>query len=299
MRPAPISLDTPRWCPVAREDQCDFGPQVAHFDRHRSGSTVSVIRCRRCGIGLSRPPLSDVAFLYEDRTSQDFQQSPSRLTRAIKGLAFRQQARVLLEQIRCRPDRVIDFGCGGGLFTRKLADLLPSSIVIGTDFHLTPPAELGSDRYKPLERTADLAGQADLVLAMHVLEHDDDPAALLARMIAFGKPGGRVVIEVPNVDCIWARVFGRYWDAWYLPYHRVHFSRESLCGLIRHSGLTIEQQIDSCVPTFGRTIANLLGRGNSVPFLLLGIALHPIQWIGEHLSRQPSGLRVVARIPQP
>lgn len=291
------SRHTPRWCPVAHDDQCDFGPPVAHLDRHRSTGEASVIRCRRCGVGISRPPLSDVAFLYGDRTSQDFQQSNSRVTRAIKSVAFRRQARVILEQIRCRPGQVIDFGCGSGLFTRKLAELLPGSIVIGTDFHPTPPADLGNHHYEPLESTANLVGHADLVLAMHVLEHDDDPTALLARIAGLAKPGGCVVIEVPNVDCIWAGVFGRYWDSWYLPYHRVHFSRESLCSLIRRSGMTIELQTDSCIPTMGRTIANLLGRRNSVIFLLLGIALHPLQWLGERLSKRPSALRVVARIP--
>lgn len=296
---AEASCDIPRWCPDARDGRCDFGPPVSHRDSHRSTGSVSVIRCRRCGIGISRPPLADVAFLYEDRTSQDFQQSPSRLTRAIKNMAFRRQARALLDQVRCWPDRVVDFGCGSGLFTRKLAELLPGSNVIGTDFHPTAPAELGKDHYVPPQLTANLAGRADLVLALHVLEHDDDSAALLARIVRFAKPGGLVVIEVPNVDCFWTSVFGRYWDAWYLPYHRVHFSRASLCSLIRQSGLTIELQTDACIPTMGRTIANVVGRGNSVFFLLLGIALHPLQWLGERLSRRPSALRIIARIPSP
>lgn len=248
-------------------------------------------------MGISLPALPDVAFLYENRTSQDFQQSDSRLTHAIKAVAFRRQARVLLRQVRCRPDRVVDFGCGSGQFTRQLAELLPGSTVIGTDFHPTPPAELGNDRYRPLGSTDDLSGRADLVLAMHVLEHDDDPLAMLARIARFAKPGARLVIEVPNVDCIWAGVFGRYWDAWYLPYHRVHFSRESLCRLLTHRGLTIEVETSACVPTMGRTFANILGGRNTVIFLLLGIALHPVQWLGERLSGRPSALRVIARLP--
>lgn len=291
--------EVPRWCPGAYDGRCDFGPPVSHRNGHRPSDPVSVIRCRHCGIGISRPALADVAFLYEDRTSQDFQQSPSRLTRAIKSVAFRRQARTLLDQVPCRPDRVVDFGCGSGLFTRKLAELLPGSNVLGTDFHPTPPTELGNDQYVPPRLTARLAGRADLVLALHVLEHDDDSSALLARIACFAKPGGRVVIEVPNADCFWTGVFGRYWDSWYLPYHRVHFSRSSLCSLIRQSGLTIELQTDVCIPTMGRTIANVLGRGNSVFFLLLGIALHPLQWLGERLSRRPSALRVVARTPSP
>lgn len=296
---AEASRYTPRWCSLAHDDQCDFGPPVPHFDRHQSAGVASVIRCRRCGIGISRPPLADVAFLYEDRTSQDFQHSHSRLTHAIKSVAFRRQARVLLGQVGSRPDRVVDFGCGSGLFTRQLAEVLPGSTVIGTDLHPSPPAELGNDRYRPPALTADLAGRADLVLALHVLEHDDDPTKLLARIVRFAKPGGRIVIEVPNVDCIWAGVFGRYWDSWYLPYHRVHFSRDSLCRLLTQSGLTIELQADACIPTMGRTFANILGGHNSVIFLLLGIALHPLQWLGERLSRRPSALRVIARFPSP
>ena len=294
---AEVSRHTPKWCPLAHDNQCDFGPPESHLDRHGSSGVATVIRCRRCRIGISRPALSDVAFLYENRTSQDFQQSDSRLTHAIKSVAFRQQARRLLEQVGPRPERVIDFGCGSGLFTRQLAEVLPGATVIGTDLHATPPAELGSDRYRPMESTADLAGRADLVLAMHVLEHDDDPTALLARIARLARPGGRLVIEVPNVDCIWAGVFGRYWDSWYLPYHRVHFSRESLSRLLTQWGLTIELQADACIPTMGRTLANILGGRNSVVFLLLGIALHPLQWLGERLSRRPSALRVIARLP--
>ena len=294
---AEVSGYAPRWCSFSSDDQCDFGTPEPHLDHHQSTGVVSIIRCRRCGVGISRPPLSDVAFLYEDRTSQDFQQSDSRLTHAIKSVAFRQQARVLLRQVASRPSRVIDFGCGSGLFTRQLAELLPESTVIGTDLHPTPPAELGNDRYRPSQLTDDLQGRADLVLALHVLEHDDDPTMLLARIVRFAKPGGRIVIEVPNVDCLWGGVFGRYWDAWYLPYHRVHFSRESLCRLLRQCGLTIELQADACVPTMGRTFANIMGGRNSVVFLLLGIALHPLQWLGERLSRRPSALRVIARLP--
>jgi len=294
---AKVSPFAPNWCSLAHAGQCDFGVPASHFDRHQPSGVVSVIRCNRCGLGISRPPLSDVAFLYENRASQDFQQSDSRLTHAIKSVAFRRQARVLLKQARCRPGRVVDFGCGSGLFTRQLAEVLPESTVIGTDLHPTPPAELGNDRYRAADSTGDLVGRADLVLAMHVLEHDDDPTALLARIARLAKPGGRLVIEVPNVDCIWAGVFGRYWDSWYLPYHRVHFSRESLCRLLADRGLTIELQADACIPTMGRTFANLLGGRNSVLFLLLGIALHPLQWFGERLSRRPSALRVIARLP--
>ena len=132
---------------------------------------------------------------------------------------------------------------------------------------------------------------------MHVVEHDDDPAALLARIIAAAAPGATVVIEVPNVACVWARIFGKYWDAWYLPYHRVHFSRRSLSALLEGAGLEVTAIHGAVVPTMGRTFANLLRQRNSLPWLLLGVALHPLQLAGEWLWREPSALRAVARKP--
>ena len=45
----------------------------------------------------------------------------------------------------------------------------------------------------------------------------------------------------------------------------------------------------------GRSVANLVGARNSLPFLLAGAALHPVQLAGEKLSGRPSALRVIAR----
>jgi SAM-dependent methyltransferase len=284
-----------RNCSALADGSCQFGDPAPLIDRSGLVGPVSVVRCRHCGVGVSWPPLADVAFLYADRSSQDFQQSRSKLTHLIKSIAFGRMARALMGQLGQTPRRIVDFGCGSGLFTRRLGDTLPACEVIGTDFHRQPPPDLQDRRYIPFERLDELAGAADLVLAFHVLEHDDDSMALLKRIARLAKPGGRVVLEVPNIECVWTPVFGRYWDAWYLPYHRVHFSRKSLRGLVEAAGLTVELEAPAGVPTMGRTVANMLGRNNSLIFILIGIVLQPIQWLGERLSGRPSALRIVAR----
>lgn len=284
-------------CPAAPDRSCDLGTSRVFEDRSGKVGEVSLVRCRSCGVGLARPPLPDVAFLYDDRHSQDFQPSSIGWSRKIKQIAFRSQARQMLAQVGTIPGRVLDYGCGSGLFTRCLGDLIGPEHVVGTDFHDTPPAELARRRYVPNDRVAEAGGNFDLVIAMHVLEHDDDPVSLLRRIAAEAKPGGRILIEVPNVDCAWAKLLGECWDAWYLPYHRIHFSRCSLRGVIERSGLQVDQEFDVCVPSMGRSLANLLGRRNTLPFLLAGILLHPIQVAVERVTRQPSALRVVISKP--
>jgi SAM-dependent methyltransferase len=284
-------------CPVAAHGRCEYETLGPFADKSGKVGEVEVLRCRHCGIGITTPPLPDVTFLYEGRESQDFQPGTAGLAHRIKQIAFRRQARALLRDVGSRPERLLDFGCGSGLFTRSLGDVVGPESVTGSDFHDEPPAELRDRAYVPMSGLEKLEGTFDLVLAMHVLEHDDDAAGLLGRIVSMARAGGTIVLEVPNIDCFWTALLGQAWDAWYVPFHRTHFSKRSLAGLIRRGGLEIVQAKDVCLPTMGRTLANVVGASNSLPFLLAGIALHPVQWLGEKLSGRPSAIRIIARRP--
>jgi len=261
----------------------------------RVRAQIEVLQCRRCKMGVTMPLLPDVAFLYEGRQSGDFQPNTVGVARRIKEMAFRRQARGLLAQLPNAPGQMLDFGCGSGLFTRCLGDLVGPSQVTGSDFHDEAPAELADRHYVPMMMLTHRRGQFDTVLAMHVLEHDDDAIGLLRRIVAMVKRGGTVVIETPNIDCLWTSLLGQAWDAWYVPFHRTHFSPISLKGLIEVGGLEVLSTSSVTVPTMGRSLAKAIGVSNSLPFLLAGIALHPVQVAGEKLSGRPSALRVVAR----
>jgi SAM-dependent methyltransferase len=281
-------LDAGRLCPVV---------SIGRFiDRSGMVGEVSVAKCPRCGMGLSRPPLPDPGFLYAGRASQDFHPGTGGLAWFIKRVAFRRDAKSLLASVGKTPGCVIDYGCGSGLFTRCLADMLPAGTrVIGTDFHPRPPPGLDCVEYRPAAEVDDLAGQADLVLAMHVVEHDDDPRKIIMKLVSLVRPGGHVVIEVPYIDCAWTSVFGRFWDPWYLPYHRVHFSRSGLSTLVGQCGLSIVRQADISIPSMGRTAANLMRCQNNLGFILLSAVLQPLQCSVERLTRRPTALRVIAR----
>ena len=282
-------------CAVASDGRCDFTSLGTFADKSGKVGAVGVLQCRHCRIGISTPALPDPAFLYDNRESQDFQPDTNGLARWIKEIAFARQAREIFSQLPAAPGTVLDFGCGSGLFTRCLGDLLGSDNVTGSDFHATPPAELAGRAYLSMDQLEAYEGQFDTVLAMHVLEHDDDAVGLLQRIARMVRPGGSIVLEVPNIDCMWAQVFGQAWDAWYVPFHRTHFSRASLNGLVRSAGLALFATHSVSVPTMGRSLANLVGARNSLPFLLAGAALHPMQLAGEKLSGRPSALRVIAR----
>lgn len=281
-------------CPGGTVSLCHFHTKPL-LTTSVDGEPVSILHCGRCGHGVTRPAMDDVAPLYAGRESQDFQRGDATLTRLIKGLAFDRLARHLLRQVGPSPRRVVDFACGNGLLARCVADALPAAAdVLGVDFFEDPPEPMQSARYASFAALPDLAGMADLVLCFHALEHDDDPHRFLARLTALLAPGGRLVVEVPNVDCIWTPWFGRNCENWYLPFHRVHFSRSSLRNLISAHGLEILAQEDICAATMGHSIANLFHRPYGGLFFLAGVALRPVQWLAEKITRRPSALRIIA-----
>ena len=304
---APATIDTNRLagstmnptghrpCAADNSSACEFVSLGSFDDKSGLVGEVSVAQCRHCGFGISLPPLRDVGFLYADRESQDFQPETKGLAHRIKGWFFRRQAAILIRQLGARPVSILDFGCGSGQFTRSLGDLAGPEHVTGSDFHEEPPEELSGRAYLSAAGRGNRKGTFDTVIAMHVLEHDDDAEALLGQIASMTRRGGTIVVEVPNIQCVWARVLGRNWDAWYLPYHRTHFSRPALRALMTRAGLEIVAERGICVPTMGRSLANMFGAPSNLFFLLAGAALHPLQWLGEKMTGEASAIRIIAR----
>lgn len=278
--------------------QCDPVSLGTFIDRSGLVGEVEVHQCQRCGHAVSYPLIPDVAFLYEGRQSQDYQpDARGGLSRWIKNLAFRFQAKKLLRHAGDPSGQVLDFGCGSGQFTRVLDETSDKIRVTGCDFFSEPPIELEVGDYLSHQQLKDKGSKYDMVLALHVLEHDDNTSGLIRSIINPLKSGGKLLIEVPNVDCFWIGVFGRFWDGWYLPYHRHHFSKASLRRALESEGLEVMQIHDVTAPTMGRTMANITGTKNNLFWVLVGVLLHPIQLFGEWLTGRRTALRAVCRKP--
>lgn len=285
-------------CPSRDGGSCSFpaNPLVSVPDA--KFGDMQIFRCEHCGHGITTPYLPDVSVLYHGRETQDYQPRDNAIATAIKLFAFRRQVGTMLQQAGFAGGRILDFGCGSGLYTAAIAACAKESgEVTGLDFFPEPPSQIGSADYLPFARSSQLYHSADLVTCFHVLEHDPEPQKILDQLVALAKPGATVVIEVPHIDCPWRHVFGRYWDNWYLPFHRTHFSRSSLRAAVRQSGLSILDEHAVHIPAIGRSLANVLGVRNNLAMVLVSALGHPVQMLGERVLDGPSALRIIARAP--
>ncbi len=90
------------------------------------------------------------------------------------------------------------------------------------------------------ESLGTLAGENrfDVVVMNHVLEHVNQPIALLNEVRRLLAPGGLVHIAVPNIACWEAKLAG--WTS-YEPYHLAYFAPHTLERAVKAGGLVIER----------------------------------------------------------
>jgi SAM-dependent methyltransferase len=95
--------------------------------------------------------------------------------------------------------RVLDSGCGVGLYLRALAERARLAIGVEFDFERAAQAGGAAPVVNAAGEALPLAGASfDLVLSHEVLEHVADDRAALAEMARLLRPGGRLVLFIPN-----------------------------------------------------------------------------------------------------
>jgi len=81
----------------------------------------------------------------------------------------------------------------------------------------------------------------DYVTMDQVIEHVTDPVITLRGIYKVLKPGGYAVLSLPNPSGWGARLFGKRWVSWHVPYHLQHFSIASMSIAAEKAGFTIEK----------------------------------------------------------
>ena len=98
--------------------------------------------------------------------------------------------------------RVIDLGCGTGELTRRLADKLPDSEVVGID---SSPEMLERARVQAREglrfecgAIENVEGEWDLIFSHAAIHWVDDQHLLIARLFSLLKPDGQLAVQIPS-----------------------------------------------------------------------------------------------------
>jgi SAM-dependent methyltransferase len=235
-----------------------------------------VVRCDRCALVATHPlPAADAIQAFYDPLYYGRENAKFGPLTEVFILLFRLARLRALRLAGVRRGTILDVGCGRGLFLRLARRA--GYDVLGTELNETSarPARrsVGDDRVHagPLETAGFATGRFDAVIAWHVFEHLPDPAGTLAECRRIVRPGGVLILAVPNIESWQARWAGAGWFHLDVPRHLFHYGPGTLSAmLVRHgfrpewlSHYSIEQNpfglLQSVLHRLGRTHLGLYG----------------------------------------
>ncbi len=133
---------------------------------------------------------------------------------------------------------LLDVGCGSGERMLELEsfgwktlglEFSPEAAQAGRQAGLT--IDVGD-----LENAPTPQSSVATVTFYHSLEHVYAPAATLRAALRALKPGGDLLVAVPNFGSSERRLFGKHWDWLQMPTHLTHFDRVHLERFVREAG---------------------------------------------------------------
>ena len=197
-----------------------------------------LLRCSSCGSAVTAGPSPDPD-AYE--TGQYALTTPRMRgpVSTLQRLATR-QPRHYLERAGLAPGaRVLDVGAGPGRLVEALsaagydvAGIDPSRRSVAFA-HQAGRAVTRRDLFEHTDTDLDAA------VLWHVLEHLDDPAAALAAVRSWLRPGGLILVGVPNLASTQAEIGGEGWLHFDAPRHRLHFTADGARRLLMRSGFDV------------------------------------------------------------
>ncbi len=215
----------------------------------RPGLWFAVVRCEECGLTYTnpRPTPTTIGRFY----SPDYR--PHRRPRKMQES---RPARPLWSFFFGRPcnerrgtlawhglGRLLDFGCGGGAFLKRMAD--QGWNVTGLDAALGAVREiqneLGLNALAGSLPHPDLRpGTFDVVTMWHSLEHVHRPLDILREAYRLLMPGGKLIVAAPNIESLPFYWFGQSWFGLDVPRHLTHFTPKTLRAMLETAGFEIE-----------------------------------------------------------
>jgi SAM-dependent methyltransferase len=140
-----------------------------------------------------------------------------------------------------RLGRLFDVGFGGGAFLDEArAERWETAGVEASPPPVEQARRNGHDARLLVDLDGFAAGSFDVVVATEVVEHVDEPLAVLDTACRLLRPGGLLYLTTPAGDGLNGRMLGAQWSTMAPPEHLALFSARGLALLLGRAGFRVE-----------------------------------------------------------
>ncbi len=243
-------------CPLCHGNELSFVHECKDFTA--SQETFPIYRCSSCGFTFTQDfPDESVIGPYYDAPeyishSDTDKGLMNKVYHAARTFMLNRKCKWVEKASRLDTGRILDYGAGTGYFANTMQqrgwsvqaiEKSPSARAFGKEhFHIDMQDE---PAFYDME-----AESFDAITMWHVLEHVQQIDKLFEQLFKVLKPGGVLVIAVPNSASMDALYYKERWAAYDVPRHLWHFSAKTLCKWgekhgFRQTGATQPMPLDA------------------------------------------------------
>ena len=230
-------------CPLCSgQEIVDF---IAVKDHSVSKESFTISKCKECTLLFTNPiPHADeISHYYKSETYISHTNKANNIINFLYTIVRKFTIKRKLSILKKLGGRsLLDIGAGTGLFLEEASKA--GYEINGVEIDATARKNMSQTVvYQTVESLRNLPeGKTyDIISLWHVLEHLHDLQEQFSKIVQKLKPGGNIIIAVPNSDS-WDKChYQEYWAAWDVPRHLYHFNKKSISTLFQQHKLTLTE----------------------------------------------------------
>lgn len=232
-------------CPIC--GSADFRQVLTAMDHTVSKEHFPIAQCNACQVRFTQdvPDAESIGPYYKAESYISHTDTRkgivNRLYHTVRNLTLRSKLSLVKEVSGMSKGNLLDYGSGTGAFldTMKTAGWQVSGLEPDGTARGVAKQRYDIDLKAPGELHDMPPASFDVITLWHVLEHVHDLHHTLDGLEKALKPGGTLLIAVPNYTSGDAVHYGEFWAAWDVPRHLYHFSPASMRTLLLRHGMEV------------------------------------------------------------
>ena len=230
-------------CPICNSSE--FKPFISCVDNTVSRETFQIVQCVSCGFKFTnpRPEENELGKYYK---SEEYVSHSNSKKGFINSTYQSVRKYTLLKKLQLiskfyKTGNILDIGCGTGEFlnTCKNAKWQTLGIEPDPDARQMGIQNFGLDIREEAELRNLNDASFDIITMWHVLEHVPKLNERVQELKRLIKPGGVIIIAVPNCNSLDAKIYKENWAAYDVPRHLYHFTPKDVDSLFALHGMKI------------------------------------------------------------
>ena len=202
-----------------------------------------ILECKECGLLFTtpRPNKDEIGRYYKSEEYYSHQENKEgfipKVYEKVKSVNLKNKYGIATEGKE--KGKALDIGCGVGdfLHTMEQHGWDCTGVEPSEDAKVIAKKRIKGQLLSSEEQEYLPDNNFDVITMWHVLEHVDDLRWQIQQLHRLCKPGGRIIIALPNYKSYDGQYYKAEWAAYDVPRHLNHFNKETLIKILEESGL--------------------------------------------------------------